>query len=194
MDVVMAYLNRVAQDEQNNAANRSHTELASDNQRWGSRRIEITDVEICDGSGTPRANFVTGCPMEIRLSFRANERIEDPIFGLAIHQDSGTHIAGPNTNFGGLAIDCVEGDGQVVYRIPALPLLEGAYLVSVSSHNRADTEMYDYHDRAYPFRVYPSKQREGYGMVILNGYWQHSAGPEEPQTLTHTDLLERVRP
>jgi lipopolysaccharide transport system ATP-binding protein len=110
--------------------------------------------------------------MEVRMQYRARERVEDPIFGLAIHDENGTHICGPNTGFGRLHIPFVEGEGEVSYRIPALPLLQGRYLVTVSSHNRADNEMYDYHDRSYSFEVYPGVSSERYGLVTLNGEWQ----------------------
>jgi lipopolysaccharide transport system ATP-binding protein len=109
--------------------------------------------------------------MEIHLHYDSRERVEDPVFGLAIHHQSGTHVCGPNTDFGHCHVSYVEGPGELVYRIPSLPLLQGAYLVSVSVHNRSDTEMYDYHDRVYPFRVYPGKSGERYGLVTLNGEW-----------------------
>jgi hypothetical protein len=39
--------------------------------------------------------------------------------------------------------------------------------------------MYDYHDRAYPFRVRPGASREQYGFVTLGGEW--IAGSPESQ-------------
>jgi hypothetical protein len=114
--------------------------------------------------------------LEIRLSYRADEPVDDPVFGLAIHSQNGVHVCGPNTAFGNLHIPRVEGEGRVTYRIPSLPLMQGAYAVSVSSHSRADTETYDYHDRAYPFRVYPGRSCEQYGLVTLEGEWRIDDG------------------
>jgi len=70
-----------------------------------------------------------------------------------------------------------------------LSLLEGSYLLSVSSHNRADTEMYDYHDRAYPFRVRPGASREQYGLVTLGGEW--IAGPPFVGRFTNRPFTNR---
>jgi lipopolysaccharide transport system ATP-binding protein len=66
----------------------------------------------------------------------------------------------------------VEGKGRLVYTIPSLPLLEGLYEVSVAVINKDDTEMFDYHDRLYPFRVVKGgKVKEMYGVLTLQGTW-----------------------
>ncbi len=178
-DVVMAYLSHVAEQEEarahlesaSQAEQAKQTEQAVRN-RWGTGKVRITDVKLCDGQGNPAVTFRTGEPLHIHLRYQVEERVAEPVFGLAIHHQSGTHICGPNTHFGGLEITEISGTGEVVYTVPALPLLEGAYTVSVSAHNRMDTEMFDYHDRLYPFRVYPGKSPERYGLMTLNGYWR----------------------
>lgn len=52
--------------------------------------------------------------------------------------------------------------------------LEGLYAISVAAHNREDTEMYDYHDRLYVFRVCTIEDTERYGLVTLGGRWSWS--------------------
>ena len=170
VDVVMTYLDQVAWQEEAKSAVLPALDIPAD-RRWGTGTILITRVELCDDTGTQRTNFTTGDPLQIRLHYRAERRVEDPVFGLAIHSQHGVHVCGPNTSFGNVKIPQVEGEGQLTYRIPALPLLQGAYTISVSSHSRGDTETYDYHDRAYPFRVYPGRSCEQYGLVTLRGEW-----------------------
>jgi lipopolysaccharide transport system ATP-binding protein len=170
-DVVMAYLNAVARREESAARVQPISQIEQ-GRRWGTGKIQVTRVELCDGNGVPSSVFVDGGPMEIRLQFHAAERVEDPVFGLAIHHQNGTHVCGPNTDFGHCYIPYVEGSGEVVYRIGSLPLLQGAYVASVSAHNRSDTEMYAYHDRLYPFRIYPGRSGERYGLVTLGGEWR----------------------
>jgi hypothetical protein len=149
-------------------------------QRWGTRRVEITGVDLCDQHNQIRSIFLTGTPMNIRIRYKTQERIEEPVFGIAIHHQNGTHLTGPNTHFGGLDIPYLEGEGEVVCQIPALPLLSGEYLISVASHNRADTEMFDYHDRVYRFRVHTGKIREPYGLVTLGSSWQLDPSESKP--------------
>lgn len=174
-DVVMQYLNNVAAKEEavRSAAGRGRTvDQLDEGQRWGTGRLQITDVRLCDADGVERSIFLTGAPMQIRMRFQSDERIEDPIIGIALHHHNGTWVAGPNTDFGNLTIPAVEGEGEVVYHIPSLSLLAGGYSISAAAINRSDTEMYDYHDRAYQFRVHTGNTRERFGVVTLNGQWQ----------------------
>jgi lipopolysaccharide transport system ATP-binding protein len=168
-DVVMAYLNYVARQEESVLA--QAREALAHGRRWGAGSVEITEVEICDAAGHPCSIFVTGADLEVRLHYRTQGQVLDPVFGFAIHQQHGAHICGPNTDFSGLRIPSIEGEGVVAYRIPSLPLLDGTYLVSASAHNREDTVMYDYHDRAYMFRVYPGESPDRYGLVTMRGTW-----------------------
>jgi len=187
-DVVMAYLNHVAEKEESRArfeAEQSAAETGAvasvgepvevRKDRWGTGKVRVTDVTLCDVQGHTAVTFRTGETLHICLRYHAEERVERPVFGLAIYHQNGAHICGPNTHFGGLEIAAVEGTGQVVYTIPALPLLEGAYEITIAAHNQADTEIFDYHDRLYSFRVYPGKSLERYGLVTLNGSWRLDA-------------------
>jgi len=142
----------------------------SEGRRWGTHEVEIEQVRLVDRKGRKRQAFATGEPLVIEIHYKAHRRVERPVFGLAIHRGDGIHITGPNTQFAGYEIPWIEGEGVIRYVIPALPLLEGIYYLSVSSHNWEDTEMFDYHDRLYPFHVLPS-HGERYGMLTLRGNW-----------------------
>ncbi|MEO6061826.1 MAG: ABC transporter ATP-binding protein [Thermoflexales bacterium] len=181
-DVAMAYLNRVAEDEAAKSGDPQSPARTLDagSRRWGTGEVEITDVEFLDASGAVRRVFLTGAEMNIRIRYRAAKRVLDPIFGMAIHSQQGAHICGPNTMFSGAPIEFVEGDGTVTYRIEQLPLLEGGYVVTVASHNREDSKMYAYHDRLYPFQVYPGATRERYGLVTMGGAWAMRPDDAEP--------------
>lgn len=172
-DVAMAYLNRVAEEEEARAE-RTEARLPAQverGNRWGTRRVEITSVELLDAAGEKRRVFVTGAQMTVRARYTAHTRIADPIFGIGIHHVNGAHVGGPNTAFADFPIAVIEGSGQFEYRIPSLPLLEGSYMISVSCHSRDDTEMYDFHDRAYELQVFPGKSKERYGLFALGGEW-----------------------
>jgi lipopolysaccharide transport system ATP-binding protein len=143
-------------------------------QRWGSRRVEIERVRLLDENGVLQPVFVTGRPLRLELDYWAPEPISDVVFGMALQRHDGVHISGPNTHFSGLVLPSLHGRGTIVYTVPSLPLLDGRYDVSVSAHNRSDTEMFDYHDRAYSFRVAQREAgpRERYGFITLRGEWQ----------------------
>ena len=170
-NVVMDYLKAVAQKEESAAK----TGKISGNGRWGTGKVQIIGVELCDKSSNPVSVFETGELMEVVLHYRADERVEHPIFGLAIYQQNGMQICGPNTQFGELTIPSVEGEGKIVYQIPDLSLLEGAYQISVAVIEALNGEVYDYHDRLYSFRVYRGQCLELDGVVTLRGKWQMKA-------------------
>jgi lipopolysaccharide transport system ATP-binding protein len=148
----------------------SITSKGTSEQQWGSGEVKIERVCLLDKNGAERATFVTGEPLIVELQYQAFQRIERPVFGLAIHRNDGMHVTGPNTRFAGLEIPWIEGRGIVRYKISSLPLLEGTYHISVSSHDWEDIKMFDYHDRRYSFRVL-CMVGERYGAVSLNGAW-----------------------
>lgn len=193
-DVVMAYLNKVAEKEEAEAESESLPELP-EGQRWGTGRLRVDRVRLCDDKGIERVNFVNGGPLTIELHYTAKEAIESPVFGIAIHHHNGTHVTGPNTKFANLYIPEVAGSGIVRHVIPALTLLEGGYNISVAVVDDGDTEMFDYHDRAYSFRVYPGQSGERYGLVTLNGQWEVEAGADaksEGKTKSSSPVLTGV--
>ena len=142
-------------------------------QRWGTFKIEITHVSIMDVNGVEQSIFQTGDPLILKIQYFAHEPVKAPIFGMAIHRQDGLHITGPNTRFFGLKLPTIDGRGEITCKIPHLSLLDGSYQISVASTNWEDTEMFDYHDRVYPFRVanIGSKDKETYGVVTLRGEW-----------------------
>ncbi|GBD07943.1 Teichoic acids export ATP-binding protein TagH [Candidatus Thermoflexus japonica] len=178
--VVQAYLDHVHR--------RDERTLAPQNQeaafpRWGNGRLRIERVYLTDAAGMERYQFETGEMVRIHLRYRALERVERPVFGLAIHRHDGVQICGPNTAFSGFEIPWVDGEGELSYTIPSLPLLEGTYLISVSATDERDIETFDYHDRAYMFRVIRGRHPERYGLMAMNGRWAH-----DRLSVSHTAL------
>src|SRR4051812_19501674 len=53
--------------------------------RWGSGEAEILDVAFVDGDGRPSSEFRPGDSLIIRIRYQAHQRIERPVFGVAIN-------------------------------------------------------------------------------------------------------------
>jgi lipopolysaccharide transport system ATP-binding protein len=176
-DVVMTYKQHMALLEEQQSGGLQQAEFG-DGQRWGTREVEITEVELCGSNGQPHTTFNTGEPLTIRIHYHCTEPVERPVFGFGINHQNGVHIFGPNTKFAALELEHLDGSGVITYHIAELPLLEGQYTLSVAAVNDSDTITYDYHDRAYYFRVVYSPLRAGYGMVQLRGDWQVDATPQ----------------
>lgn len=142
-------------------------------ERWGSGEVEIIDVRFRDASGIERHVFHTGEPMTACIRYRAHERIEKPVFGIAIHRSDGLHVNGPNTKLAGYPIDHVEGEGEIHYAIESLPLLAGTYQFSATCYDSACAHPYDHHHRMYTFRVQRGEIKEEFGMFYIPSRWEH---------------------
>lgn len=173
--VVSQYLERTKKKEETRLQKqREEHKKEEAPKRWGNYKAEIIEIRIENARGEEQHVFQTGDELCLRIRYLAHEPVDDAVFGMAIHRNDGVHVTGPNTQFAGLRLPVLEGKGDVLYVVPALPLLNGLYHISVAIVNWADTEMYDYHDRLYPFRVEntSSENVERYGLMTLRGEWR----------------------
>jgi homopolymeric O-antigen transport system ATP-binding protein len=139
--------------------------------RWGNREIEITDVRILNAAGLEQSTFQTGDDMIIEMHYEAHQSLPEPEFGFAIFRDDGQQVNGPNSYYGDMRTGDIDGSGKVRYHIKALPLLAARYEVSAAIHTKHLTYAYDFHERAYSFRVVSGGTRETDGLVALTADW-----------------------
>jgi len=169
--VIEAYLASVAEKEEDRLAVQ-HTQERQQN-HWGTGEATILDVRFLDASGRERRVFFSDEPMRARIRYRAQSRIEKPVFGVAIFRSDGIHINGPNTRFSGYEIDWIEGEGAIDYVVESLPLLEGSYDFSVAIYDYECVHPYDHQHRTYNFLVQRGAVKESYGLVYLPSHWEH---------------------
>jgi len=120
--------------------------------RWGSREVEIVDVEFESGGGTSSHVFRSGDPMTLKISLRAPLPVDDFVIGVGIFNAEGVCCYGTNTSIESLQSERLHGDAEVRFSIDALDLVEGTYKVDVAVH-KLDGYPYDYHRLLYTFRV-----------------------------------------
>ena len=153
---------RSAPAEGEETADVSDTEVADDDEppanmfvakegRWGSGTVRIEQVTL-EGTRGPAHVFHTGEPMTIRMRFNAVHPIDDFAFGISIFSADGVCCYGTNTTIEEMESESLEGEGEVVFAIERLDLVEGTYKLDVAVHKR-DGFYYDYHRLLYTFRV-----------------------------------------
>lgn len=120
---------------------------------WGNGEVRITRVDFMSKEGEPKTAFQTGEAMTIKIRYLPNERIENPVFGIAIYRDDGAHIIGPNTKMSNFKIDAIEGEGAIEFQIENLPLLSGNYEVTAAIHTQDQRIMFDHQHRVWKFKV-----------------------------------------
>ena len=120
--------------------------------RWGSREIEITQVDFIGPDGAQGHVFHSGDRLDLRIRMHAPLPIDDFVVGVGIFNAEGTCCYGTNTYIEELAPESIHGDTEAVFSIAALDLIEGTYKVDVAIH-KVDGYPYDYHRLLYTFRV-----------------------------------------
>ena len=119
--------------------------------RWGSGEARIDTVTL-EGDGGPSHVYHTGERLSVRLGVSAPEPLTDFVFGVSIFNAEGICCYGTNTDIERLVPDRLTGNGEVVFAIDRLDLVEGTYRLDVAVHAR-EGRPYDYHRLLHTFRV-----------------------------------------
>ena len=167
-------------DEYVDESHDERQQVATGGTRWGSGEARVEHIEVRDALGNATTRVRTGDPVTIRIGYVADERIERPVFGVAIHSIEGTHVTGPNTREGDAVPEAIDGGGCVDLVIDRLLLVPGTYDISASLYDYSCTHAYDHRSHATRFDVEPGEPRESLGVVSLGGRW-------------HVDAMERTR-
>jgi len=124
----------------------------SDEGRWGTREIEITNVTISGPGGDAGHVFQSGDSIQISMDVSSKEKITDFVFGLGLFNADNVCVYGTNTNLEEFQPTEITGAGVVTFTIDKLDLVEGTYRLDLAVH-KADGYPYDYHRLLYTFRV-----------------------------------------
>lgn len=133
--------------------------------------VQITEVRFFNQNGAETEHFKTGDTLIARIHFKTLKAIENPVFGVALHSDTGLHITGPNTKSSQFSIKKVEKSGYLDYIMKPNMLLGGRYDLTVSCFNFECTVPYDYQDKKYHFTVGENRENQ-YGVVELPVMWR----------------------
>jgi ABC-type polysaccharide/polyol phosphate transport system ATPase subunit len=120
--------------------------------RWGSREVEITDVQLSGPDGEAGHVFHTGQPLTVRIALRSPVAIDDFVIGIGLFNAEGVCCYGTNTSIEELKAVRILGDAEARFTIGSLDLVEGTYKLDVAIH-KLDGYPYDYHRLLYTFRV-----------------------------------------
>jgi lipopolysaccharide transport system ATP-binding protein len=142
----------------------------SESKRWGTKQIEITNVEFVDDRNQAKKKYRTGDYFEARVSYISRVPGLKPVFGISINTIYKLLIFGPNTQ-GTVLTDNLPPKGTVRFIVPRLPLLDGDYLFSAAVYDEALKTPYDHHDLMYHFQVDSGELHE-FGSVRLESNWR----------------------
>jgi ABC-2 type transport system ATP-binding protein len=121
--------------------------------RWGSGEIQISRVELLDGSGGAVEHPRTLDPFTIRVHVTAHAPIQDTVLVAKIDHVGGHTVWQSSTRRNGVSIGRIENTATVDLAFPALPLLEGAYELTLAITNQTEIQPYDWWERRIRFDV-----------------------------------------
>ncbi len=139
----------------------------------GTREVEMQSVRLLDENGAETTTFFTGRAMTIEIGYRANRRIEKPVFGFNIKTGNGFYVFGSNTQIAQTPIAAIEGSGLVRLRIDPLTLKQGKFFLSLSVHSWDHATQYHRQEDLHPFLVKDLSNDKG--VFQLNCVWEHRA-------------------
>jgi ABC-2 type transport system ATP-binding protein len=102
-----------------------------------------------------------GGNLSVHIGWKAPRPIDDVIAGIAIYDPHGHVLFGTNTGLREFDLGTLQGEGEVVFSFPELPLLEGTYPLVVSLHNNGASRMYDWRDHEDWFEITESSNSVG---------------------------------
>jgi ABC-2 type transport system ATP-binding protein len=144
---------RGASAEEISEATETHISHGEAQVSKATKTVRITGVDFIHPSESEHTYLLPGEPLQIRLYYTTEGRVDDVVIGIAVHDLEGRVVFGWNTDLLGAEIAPLEGSGDVTFSFPQIPLLDGDYLVTVAAHAHDEGIVYDWHDQQYSFEV-----------------------------------------
>lgn len=138
---------------------------------WGSGEATVDAIELLAGAAPVDGPLHTGDELTVRVHFTARERVENPVFGLAIETHDGVHLWANNTRDTDRPLSHIDGVGTMDCRVPALALQAGSFRVDAAITDSTTTHVFDYMRAGAEFSVARRPGEEMGGRVALGGTW-----------------------
>ena len=124
IEVARAYLQSVNSTESGGEDDDQHEvglQMQGRGERRGTGEITIEAVTFISAHNRPTPFVNSGRPLVARVRYKAAQPIQNPTFGLRFFTDGGTLVTAPNSRRARFEAGTVDGEGEIVYRIPPDP-------------------------------------------------------------------------
>jgi ABC-type polysaccharide/polyol phosphate transport system ATPase subunit len=145
--------------------------------RWGSRDVVVTGIEMQDERGIEDRSPLTGGFVRIEVGYLIqNDNVSEFNCVLRVSRQDGMvmwEASVPVSRYANIGEGQRGTMGTIRYDVPHLPLLDGAYTVTVELGERRSGSAYDHLEGAVPFRVIDRGSR--HGLLDPGGSWTFMA-------------------
>ncbi|MFM8304098.1 MAG: ABC transporter ATP-binding protein [Actinomycetota bacterium] len=160
-EVIDRYLGDVHSDET----------VEEDRLRWGSGEVRVEAVEVLGADGSTPTRVRTGESVVLRIHYRAEGEVPEPVFTLSVYSVDGILVSSPNTDDAGQVPAVLRGSGHLDLRVPRLLLVPGTYSLGVAVTDRSRTKDYDVRSQVLHLDVEAGLPYESLGLTSLGGAW-----------------------
>jgi ABC-type polysaccharide/polyol phosphate transport system ATPase subunit len=135
-DIAERYMNEINLEALANQAS------ALQSHRGGTGEVRYRTVELVDDHGRPVGMMASGDTLVVRATYRATERVEQPVFQVAIVDvDTGLVITTATSKPGLIA--GADGNGTIECRFPRVPLRPRQYVLRLTITDQHQLASYD---------------------------------------------------
>lgn len=139
--------------------------------RLGNRLAEITGVRFLNREGKECSSFKSGDPVKVEISYLCKERVERPMFGVAVYDETGKYLFGTNTEIQDVRMESIDKSGRILLEIQSLPFLQGRIFWSFGIRSAKDHDLiYDRRDKE--FSIVMRKSTGDTGQIYMQSRWR----------------------
>jgi ABC-2 type transport system ATP-binding protein len=140
--------------------------------RFGTGTSRVSKVDLIDGmTGAPARRFEARQPLTMRFEIDQLPTSNRLVLGVHIWRTDGVHANNISTRTALSLRGPVTGPIELVYDIPALPLLAGTYMLASEIVDDDAQQLIDRLEH-FSFEVYPEHGVSEDGLVALGGTWK----------------------
>ena len=144
-------------------------ERAAGLREWGTGEARVTAVALSGVGGQPAEIFPSGEQLALQITVEAGEPIDPPVLTIELRDLQGALLSRVDRDLGTLGWDSAEGEIDVRFEVPRLPLVEGRFQFNVSLRDRETTRRYHSIEKAAEFTVVPGGVARGF--LLFEGQW-----------------------
>ena len=138
--------------------------------------LVLTKV-ACEYPDPEARHLLPNQPLRIRVDYVAPQRLDDIAFSLEIRDHTEEVVYGTDTQALAQPIVTVDGVGAVCFDLPRVPLLDGAFTVSVTATTRTGGTVFAEEDGTASFEVMqPGSQRGTVALEPTVVHFFHGSG------------------
>jgi lipopolysaccharide transport system ATP-binding protein len=125
--------------------------------RWGTGEVRFTNVELLNSEGKRTNIFAPGDEITVRLEYKANKRINSPVFWVGIINDNEVKVFGSYYNKERVGEYFIKGKGALNCKIDSRLMRPGSYYVMAGIYGEVGNLAIDRIGRACTFTIRDEK-------------------------------------